>query len=114
MDAPDGHAAPQDPSDLPPLPRGHPCWTGHQTNPTVITGERGAGKLARPVREQADGKGPQPEAPRRRPSSRGRRLGETHRWKHRQGAPGRPHYYVLEDHFPIWVINAEHLRNVPG
>src|SRR6187551_1674490 len=21
----------------------------------------------------------------------GRRLGETHRWKHRQGAPGRPH-----------------------
>ena len=26
----------------------------------------------------------------------GRRLGETHRWKHRQGAPGRPHYYLLE------------------
>ena len=23
----------------------------------------------------------------------GRRLGETHRWKHRQGAPGRPHAY---------------------
>jgi transposase len=21
---------------------------------------------------------------------------------------------VLEDHFPVWVINAEHLRNVPG
>ena len=26
----------------------------------------------------------------------GRRLGETHRWKHRQGAPGRPHFHVLE------------------
>ena len=26
----------------------------------------------------------------------------------------RPVYYVLEDHFPVWVINAEHLRNVPG
>src|SRR6187551_1811713 len=25
----------------------------------------------------------------------GRRLGETHRWKHRQGAPGRPHGSVL-------------------
>jgi transposase len=26
----------------------------------------------------------------------------------------KPVYYVLEDRFPIWVINAEHLRNVPG
>src|SRR4051795_2024061 len=26
----------------------------------------------------------------------------------------KPVYYVLEDHFPVWVINAEHLRNVPG
>ena len=26
----------------------------------------------------------------------GRRLGETHRWKHRQGAPGRPHGFELE------------------
>src|SRR6185437_3394822 len=26
----------------------------------------------------------------------------------------RPVYYVLEDIFPVWVINAEHLRNVPG
>ena len=24
----------------------------------------------------------------------GRRLGETHRWKHRQGAPGRPHGHL--------------------
>src|SRR5689334_12250827 len=26
----------------------------------------------------------------------------------------KPVYYVLEDSFPVWVINAEHLRNVPG
>jgi hypothetical protein len=26
----------------------------------------------------------------------------------------KPVYCVLEDHFPVWVINAEHLRNVPG
>jgi len=44
----------------------------------------------------------------------GRRLGETHRWKHRQGAPGRPHYYLLEDQLEVWLINAEHLHNVPG
>ena len=26
----------------------------------------------------------------------------------------KPVYYVLEDRVPVWVINAEHLRNVPG
>src|SRR6186997_2316100 len=26
----------------------------------------------------------------------------------------KPVYYVLEDRFAVWVINAEHLRNVPG
>ena len=26
----------------------------------------------------------------------------------------KPVYYLLEDMFPVWVINAEHLRNVPG
>jgi len=44
----------------------------------------------------------------------GRRLGETRRWKHRQGAPGRPHYYLLEDEVECWLLNARHLRNVPG
>ena len=44
----------------------------------------------------------------------GRRLGETRRWKHRQGAPGRPHYYLLEDDVECWLLNARHLRNVPG
>ena len=33
------------------------------------TGEPDAGKLACPVREKADGKGPEPRAPRRRPIS---------------------------------------------
>ena len=40
--------------------------------------------------------------------------GETHRWKHRQGAPGRPHYYLLEDEFEVQLLNAAHMRNVPG
>jgi transposase len=30
------------------------------------------------------------------------------------GVYWKPVYYVLEDRFPVWVINAEHLRNVPG
>ena len=45
----------------------------------------------------------------------GRRLGETHRWKHRQGAPGRPHYYLLEDAgFEVMLVNARHVKNLPG
>jgi transposase len=45
----------------------------------------------------------------------GRRLGETHRWKHRQGAPGRPHYYLPEAQgFTCWLLNAKHVKNVPG
>src|SRR4051812_22995595 len=30
------------------------------------------------------------------------------------GVYWKPVYYVLEDHFPVWVINAEHLRGVRG
>ncbi|MGH8572804.1 MAG: IS110 family transposase [Gammaproteobacteria bacterium] len=30
------------------------------------------------------------------------------------GVYWKPVYYVLEDRFPVWVINAEHLRNAPG
>jgi hypothetical protein len=45
----------------------------------------------------------------------GRRLGETHRWKHRQGAPGRPHFYLLEaEGFTCWLLNAKHVKNAPG
>jgi hypothetical protein len=47
--------------------------------PEVITGEQGAGKLASPVREGADGAGPR-RVPRRRPTSRQRGVdGETGR-----------------------------------
>src|SRR6266567_8276730 len=58
MDAPDGQATAQDPGNLPPLPRGHSRWPGYQALPEMITGEQGAGKLASPVREETDGKGP--------------------------------------------------------
>lgn len=30
------------------------------------------------------------------------------------GVYWKPVYYVLEEHLSVWVINAEHLRNVPG
>ena len=39
----------------------------------LITGEPDARKRVRPVREEADGKGPEPRAPRRRPTSLGGR-----------------------------------------
>src|SRR6266568_5340248 len=58
LDAPHGHAAAQDPRHLPPLPRGHPRRSGYQAIPDMTTGEQGAGKLASPVREETDGKGP--------------------------------------------------------
>ncbi len=45
----------------------------------------------------------------------GRRLGETHRWKHRQGAPGRPHFYLLEAQgFDPWLVNAKDVKHLPG
>jgi hypothetical protein len=45
----------------------------------------------------------------------GRRLGETHRWKHQQGVPSRPHYYLLEDAgFEVMLVNARHVKNLPG
>jgi hypothetical protein len=40
-------------------------------HPKMITGEPVTGKLVRRVRERADGKGPEPRAPRRRPISLG-------------------------------------------
>jgi transposase len=30
------------------------------------------------------------------------------------GVYWKPVYYILEERLPVWVINAEHLRNVPG
>ena len=41
-------------------------------HPKVITGEPVMGKPIRRVREGADGKGPEPRAPRRRPTSLGK------------------------------------------
>ena len=55
----------------------------------MITGERDAGKLARPVREGAVGKGPEPRAPRRRPTSLGERSEETEPGRPGHRAPGR-------------------------
>ena len=45
----------------------------------------------------------------------GRRLGETHRWKHRQGAPGRPHFSLLEAHgFDTQLVSARDVQHLPG
>jgi transposase len=45
----------------------------------------------------------------------GRRLGETHRRKRRQGAPGRPHFYILEAQgLDPWLVNAKDVKHLPG
>ena len=69
LDGTHGQATAQDPRYLPPLPRGHPRWKGNHALPEMITGEQGARKPASPVREETDGKGPWPRAPRRRSTS---------------------------------------------
>nr|WP_019873227.1 IS110 family transposase [Sporichthya polymorpha] len=39
----------------------------------------------------------------------------NHRWKHRQGAPGRPHFYLLEAlGFDPWLVNAKDVKHLPG
>jgi transposase len=39
----------------------------------------------------------------------------NHRWKHRQGAPGRPHFYLLEaQQFEPWLVNAKDVKHLPG
>src|SRR5690606_31415405 len=65
----DGPATAQDPRGLPHLPPAHPRRTSHSHHPEKTTGERYALKGARTVREGADGKGPEPREPRRRPTS---------------------------------------------
>jgi Transposase len=42
------------------------------------------------------------------------RAGETDRSKGRHRAPARPYYYLLEDDVACWLLNAQHLKNVPG
>src|SRR5260221_14185719 len=73
---------------LPPLPRGHPRGPGYQAIPEMITGEQGAGKLASPVREETDGKGPGQGHLAGGPlhSASGLETGQRQRWDR---APGR-------------------------
>jgi transposase len=42
------------------------------------------------------------------------RAGETDRPRGWHRAPARPYYYLLEDNFQCWLLNAAHLRTVPG
>jgi transposase len=42
------------------------------------------------------------------------RAGETDRPRGRHRAPARPYYYLLEDDVECWLLNAQHLKNVPG
>jgi hypothetical protein len=42
------------------------------------------------------------------------RAGETDRPRGWHRAPARPYYYLLEDDFEVWLLNAQHLKNVPG
>ena len=48
----------QTPENAQHMPPGHPRRAGHHDHPTMITGERGARKPARPVREETDAKDP--------------------------------------------------------
>ncbi len=44
----------------------------------------------------------------------GGRAEETGQPKRRHRAPARPYFYVLERRFECWLLNAQHLHNVPG
>src|SRR5919199_5939538 len=39
------------------------------------------------------------------------RAGGTDRPRGRHRAPARPYYYLLEDDFEVWLLNAQHLKN---
>jgi len=63
MDGTHGSATAQDPCGLPALPQRHPPSAAHPIIHAVVTGEPGAGKLARRVREGDVGKGPEGTSP---------------------------------------------------
>ncbi len=44
----------------------------------------------------------------------GGRAEETGQSKDRHRASVRPYFYVLERRFECWLLNAQHLHNVPG
>src|SRR5450759_384904 len=67
------------------------------------------------VRSCESGRGRFPPATHRESHVRfGGRARETDRLKGRHRALVRPNYYVLEDDIECWLLNARHLRNVPG
>jgi hypothetical protein len=87
--ASDGYEQTQDPRGLRKIPSGHPCRTGYNHHPEMNTEERYASKGPVPF-GKADGKGPEPRAPRQRPTSLGERLTrpltKTWRCKARRGS----------------------------
>src|SRR5664279_1450020 len=63
MDDAHDSATAQDPRGLPALPRHHPQPAAHRLTHVVVTGEPGARKPARRVREGDVGKGPKGTSP---------------------------------------------------
>jgi transposase len=41
-------------------------------------------------------------------------LGVTHVAMEATGVYWKPAYYLLEDDFELWLVNAQHVKNVPG
>ena len=41
-------------------------------------------------------------------------LGVTHVAMEATGVYWKPVYYLLEDDFELWLVNAQHVKNVPG
>jgi predicted transposase YbfD/YdcC len=81
------------------------------------TGEPDAGKLACPVRERADGKGPEPRVPRRRPISLGGRprgKGPAHTGTSPRGRPYVPEFAPLLRGLPLggWVLTIDAAHTV--
>lgn len=91
--------------------RCHERGTSHRTTSEMITESRMPGNG--PARfEGAVGKGPEPRAPRRRPTSLGRRSRETHQQRCWQGVPGRPHRSGGRRHHQALVALARRKINV--
>lgn len=80
----------------------------------MITGEQGAGKLACPVREGADGKGPGDRdlAGGLLHSEGGARKRTASEDPYR--ASLRPYFNLLEPHVEVVLANAAHVKAVPG
>jgi hypothetical protein len=66
------------------------------------------------TRERADGKGPEPRAPRRRPISLGRRAEETDQSKDRYRASVRPHHQWCRKFGQTYAHGLRRRRAPPG